>query len=276
METKTRISICGCGWLGLPLAKSLSQAGYVVTGTKQSEGGIRTLQQEGIHAVALQLPLAADDIAPLQDFLSADLLIVNVPPGRRQMTAASYIEKIMSLSQAAKQAGCKQMIFISTTSVYGDVEGEVTESTTPEPTTVSGQAHVHLEQTLRDVWGPDLVVLRLAGLIGPQRHPVKYLAGGKGVANGSAPVNLVHLDDVMAAVAAMLKHWPTMTTLHLSAPQHPSREQYYCEMARLAGLPVPEFLQEGENGKWINADRTARELGLNWRHGDLLSLAPEY
>ncbi|GAB6262212.1 NAD-dependent epimerase/dehydratase family protein [Photobacterium sp. 53610] len=276
METKMRISICGCGWLGQPLAKSLSQAGFPVTGTKQSESGIQSLRQAGIDGVVLQLPLGTADIASLEDFLSADLLIVNVPPGRRNMTAASYIEKITGLSQAAKQAGCKRMIFISTTSVYGDAEGEVTEDTIPVPTTISGQAHFHLEQSLRQMWGQDLIVLRLAGLIGPHRHPVKYLAGGQAIANGRAPVNLVHLDDVIRAVMAMLKRWPTMTTLHLCAPQHPSRELYYREMARLAGLPVPEFLQEGENGKWINAERTARELGLDWQHEDLLSLAPEY
>ncbi|WP_249199058.1 NAD-dependent epimerase/dehydratase family protein [Photobacterium sp. GJ3] len=275
MKSSVQVSVCGCGWLGLPLAKSLQRAGFSVMGSKQSREGAGQLREIGIPAVVLQLPLQAQADAELSSFLAAEVLLINVPPGRRQMNAADFVEAIMSLSRAAKRSGCQRVIFISTTSVYGEIEGEVLETTIPEPTTESGKAHLYIEQQLRQVWGDALVVLRLAGLIGPGRHPVKFLAGREAISNGDAPVNLVHLDDVIAAVQKILVKWPAKTTLHLSAPQHPSRAQYYREMARMAELPLPEFQAGGETGKWINAEQTAQALGLRWLHTDLLSEPPE-
>lgn len=276
MEKAKRVSVCGCGWLGLPMARRLNQSGYETFGSKQTQEGAEVLEQEGIQGVVVRLPLPLEAHSPtLNAFLAADVMVLNVPPGRRTTSADEYSAKILSLSEAAKAAGCHRLIFISTTSVYGEAEGEITELTVPEPATESGRAHVALEQQLRQVWGDDLVVLRLAGLIGPQRHPVKFLAGRQGIANGGAPVNLVHQDDVISAVMAMLERWPAMKTLHLSAPQHPSREMYYREMARLAGLAMPEFQPGGEQGKWINASATVEALGLQWCHADLMAQAPE-
>ncbi|NAX46898.1 NAD-dependent epimerase/dehydratase family protein [Photobacterium halotolerans] len=276
MKKLKRVSVCGCGWLGLPLAKSLKQSGYETFGSKQTQEGAEVLEHQGIKGVVVRLPLPHEVHSPtLNAFLAADVMVLNVPPGRGTASAEEYSAKIISLSEAAKAAGCHKLIFISTTSVYGDAEGEITESTVPAPATESGRAHVDLEQQLRQSWGDDLVVLRLAGLIGPQRHPVKFLAGRQGIANGGAPVNLVHLDDVISAITAILERWPVMTTLHLSSPQHPSRAVYYREMARLAGLALPEFQPGGEQGKWINASATVEALGLNWRYEDLMTLAPE-
>ncbi|MEI8595947.1 NAD-dependent epimerase/dehydratase family protein [Photobacterium sp. Hal280] len=271
---RVSVSVCGCGWLGLPLAKRLNQSGYETFGSKQTQAGAEELEHQGLKGVVVRLPLEAHSPA-LNAFLAADVMVLNVPPGRQTASADEYSAKILSLSEAAKAAGCHRLIFISTTSVYGEAEGEITEFTVPEPATESGRVHVELEQQLRQAWGEDLVVLRLAGLIGPQRHPVKFLAGRQGIANGGAPVNLVHLEDVISAVMAMLERWPAMTTLHLSAPQHPSREMYYREMARLAGFALPEFQPGGEQGKWINASATVEALGLNWRYEDLMTLAPE-
>ncbi|WP_303453827.1 NAD-dependent epimerase/dehydratase family protein [Photobacterium sp. 2_MG-2023] len=276
MEKAKRVSVCGCGWLGLPLAKRLHHSGYETFGSKQTQEGAEVLERQGIKGVVVRLPLLLEAHSPtLNAFLAADVMVLNVPPGRQTTSADEYSTKILSLSEAAKAAGCHRLIFISTTSVYGDAEEEVTELTEPAPSTESGRVHADLEQQLRQSWGDDLVVLRLAGLIGPQRHPVKFLAGRQGIANGGAPVNLVHLDDVISAVIAILECWPTMTTLHLSVPQHPGREIYYREMARLAGLAQPEFQPGGEQGKWINASATVEALGLNWRYEDIMTLAPE-
>ena len=42
--------------------------------------------------------------------------------------------------------------------------------------------------------------LRLGGLIGKEKHPLKYLVVRKRIKNGGAPVNLVYGEDVSAAV----------------------------------------------------------------------------
>jgi len=276
-----KVSICGCGWLGLPLAKQFVRKGYQVFGSRREPCGATKLNDFGIHGMALSLPLCLpdnDDDTTHQylEFFNTGVLVINVPPGRGEGADESFIAKIQSLSYAAQIYGCRRVVFISTTSVYGNIEGEVEESTLPMPNTASGHAHLYIEQWLQEQWEENVVVLRLAGLIGSGRHPVKYLSGRKMLANGLAPVNLVHLDDCIQAIDKIIRCWPSQHVLHLSATSHPSRHEYYTAMALEAGLPLPEFTDSSaSNAKVINAQRTCEILDLTLRHPNLMTLAPE-
>lgn len=276
-----KVSVCGCGWLGLPLAKQLVLNGYQVYGSSRDQSRAAEIAGSGIHAITLVLPVELqENKAGLEhqysEFFKTDTLVINIPPGRGDGADKNFIAAVKSLSAVAKRYGCKRVIFISATSVYGSVTGEVEEVTAPLPDTASGHAHFQLEQWLHEQWGENVVVLRLAGLIGPGRHPVKYLAGRKALANGSAPVNLVHLDDCIQAIEHIITCWPSQKLLHLSAPAHPSRQTYYTKMALAAGLPVPEFLEPSSGeGKVINAKRTCEILGLTLIYPDLMVLPPE-
>lgn len=274
-----KISVCGCGWLGLSLARFLADKGYEVWGTQRDPARAAKLAELGIGGVPLTLPLAETEgqAEPgIRRLLAADILVIAVPPGREPGADAAFIAKVKSLSRAAQAQGCRRVIFISTTSVYGAVSGIVNEATPPQPNTASGRAHVELEQWLRTQWQQQLVILRLSGLIGPGRHPVKYLAGRSAIANGGDPVNLIHRDDCIAAIVAMIERWPAQSVLHLAAPTHPSRAGYYTRMAQLAGLPLPAFEAAGAGtGKQVDARQTCAWLGLQLAHPDLMSLQPE-
>ena len=273
-----KVSVCGCGWLGLPLAKKLAAKGYEVYGSRRDPAGARSLKVDGIQGIALDLPFAGEDACrrPFRAFFHTDILVINVPPGREEHADKRFIDKIQSLSGAAKKYGCRRILFISTTSVYGSAEGEVNEGTLPLPDTASARAHLFLEQWLKEQWRENVVVLRLAGLIGPGRHPVKYLSGRKGMANGNHPVNLIHLDDCIQAIEQIIACWPSQTVLHLSAPSHPSRKSYYAAMASAAGLSLPEFAPSVDgSGKTVNAQRSCELLGLILKHPDLMVLPPE-
>ncbi|MGF1756930.1 SDR family oxidoreductase [Photobacterium sagamiensis] len=298
-----KVSICGCGWLGLPLAKFLVAKGLEVYGSKTRADSASRLLQYGIHGIALTIPFAntvdenafddknkrdhqsARQLSKLTDlnksteltkFFQTDVLVINVPPRRKTMSGNEYVEAIVSLSDAAKKASCQRVIFVSTTSVYGGLTGEVLETSIPQPDTESGLAHFNIEQRLRESWGDDLVVLRLAGLIGPDRHPVKFLAGREGLAGGEEPVNLVHLDDCIQAIGSIIHQQPALKVLHLAATSHPTRKQYYTAMASRAGLSKPIFTAgSAMGGKIINADNSCRVLGIMLQHDDLMVHSPE-
>jgi len=280
-----RVSICGCGWLGLPLAKQLVRDGYEVYGSNRDKNRAAQLTEAGIRGIALSLPIkipeASSDSSSEADgqyceFFKTNVLVINVPPGRGEGADMAFVEKIKSLSTVARDHGCKRVIFISTTSVYGSVTGEITESTVPRPNTVTGNAHLQIEQWLHEQWGGDAIVLRLAGLIGPGRHPVKFLSGRQALANGSEPVNLVHLDDCIQTIRQIIACWPSQQLLHLAAPSHPTRQSYYTEMAVAAGLPLPEFDSLAvAQGKVVNAEQTLGMLGLTMIHPDLMAMSPE-
>lgn len=279
-----QISICGCGWLGLPLAKSFVENGFSVFGSKQSPDDAQALLKEGINGVALSLPINLDSFmesnhSVLKTFFQFNVLVINVPPGRQANSAEVFKQKIQSLSHMAKQFGGEKIIFISTTGVYADGVGEVTEATPTAPNTESGHAHVWVEQWLKEQWQENLVVLRLAGLIGGDRHPVKHIvkrfeSTQRPLEHGLTPVNLIHQDDVIAAIHSIVNHWPSQKILHLAAPSHPSRSEYYREMAKRVGLLPPEFVQDGEQNKFINADQSIKALNIKLKHADLMVSHP--
>ena len=272
-----KVSICGCGWLGLPLALSLKTQAIDVWGSKTTLAGVNKLQQQGINGCLLTLPLSGEISMSIDQFLTTDVLIIAIPPGRKQLNPQQHIENVMSLSAAAQRSGCQRVIFISTTSVYDSLEGEVLETTLVCPQSVSGKLHYQLEQLLRQQWQHNLTVLRLSGLFGPLRHPVKFLSGRQTLSAGKQPVNLVHLDDCIRVISAIITQKPLMPIMHLAASSHPSREQYYTEMAIKSQLPLPAFNHddEGVNGKKINSNQTLTTLGITLMHDDLLKGVPQ-
>ncbi|MCD9515254.1 NAD-dependent epimerase/dehydratase family protein [Photobacterium carnosum] len=272
-----KVSICGCGWLGLPLALSLKSQAIEVWGSKTTIEGANVLQQQGINSCLLTLPLIGDIDPAIVQFLTTDVLIIAIPPGRKNLDPQDHIEKVMSLATAAKKAGCQRIIFISTTSVYDPLQGEVLETTPVNPSSASGQLHYALEQQLRQQWQQQLTVLRLSGLIGPQRHPVTFLSGRQQLSAAKQPVNLVHLDDCIGVISAIITQYPSMPIMHLAASTHPTREQYYTTMAIKLQLPLPEFGHDdnGINGKKINSNQTIIHLGIVLQHDDLLQGTPQ-
>jgi UDP-N-acetyl-D-mannosaminuronate dehydrogenase len=95
-----QISILGCGWLGLPLAKSLIEAGFTVNGSTTSEGKLAVLATHNVvpFLIALQ---ENEVIGDLSLFLhNSNILIIDVPPKLRGNATESFELKfkISSLS----------------------------------------------------------------------------------------------------------------------------------------------------------------------------------
>ncbi|MBW6351747.1 hypothetical protein, partial [Pseudomonas aeruginosa] len=70
------------------------------------------------------------------------------------------------------------------------------ENSPRRPQTASGQVLKELEDWLHNLPGTSVDILRLAGLVGPSRHPGRFFAG-KSAPDGQHVVNLVHLQDVV-------------------------------------------------------------------------------
>lgn len=251
---KKRIAIMGCGWLGFPLAEALIKEGCQVNGSTTSEEKLTELKAAGIHPFLIWLSEDAlhGDIA---GFLSkTDALIINVPPKLRGEHSENYVAKMKLLHDAVKTSQVEHLIFVSSTSVYGDIDGEVTEKTTPRPVTESGKQLLISENIFRDDEELEATILRFGGLIGPTRHPVTMLSGRKNLSNGNAPVNLIHLDDCIRIIQEILtEEWwgETFNGVH---PDHPTKRQYYTSEAIRKGLQPPEYVTNSpKNGKIVHS-----------------------
>jgi len=259
-----KIAILGCGWLGLPLAARLVKMGHVVKGSTTSPEKQVTLEEQGIQPYVFRVGSTFE--GEIGDFFEADILVLNIPPGRRNpRVEQEHPAQVQFVIREAMQAGIQQVVFVSSSSVYGAYNGTVTEETPPQPETASGRALRQAEQWLQ-AQSISSTILRMAGLYGPHRHPARFLAGKTGVKNGNAPINLVHLEEAIEAIIQVItqEHWQKL--LNICADEHPTRVAYYSAKARELQLPPPTFLAEDTvRYKIVSNEKAKRELGLTFR-----------
>lgn len=236
-----RIGVLGCGWLGLPLAKRLVQDSYEVYGTTTSEEKLNELQKEGIRPFQIRLSPTAI-LGNIQGFLSQiDILIINVPPRLRGKNTESFVDKMVLLHSEMKKSGLTKVLFVSSTAVYGDLEGEVNELTPIKPSTESGKQLMESEQLFGNDPSLSSTIIRFGGLIGPDRHPVTMLAKKTHLTNGNDPVNLIHLEDCIHMILTILENQYWGELFNGVNPFHPSKSDYYGSEAAKRGLPSLKY-----------------------------------
>ncbi len=266
-----KVAITGLGWLGMPLAMSLAAAGWQVSGSKTTRDGVEAARLSGIDSYQLELtPELQCDADDLEALLSVDALVITLPASRTAQGGENYLLAVQQLVDSALAFGVPHIIFTSSTSVYGEHPGITTEKTPLLPVTIAGEILQQLESWLHRLPGTSVDILRLSGLVGPERHPGRFLAGKEGLSNGEQGVNLVHLEDVIAAIHLLLTTPGKGRTYNLSAPLHPSRNQFYPMVARELGLTPPTFSRDnsGDSGKLIDGSKICRELGFHYRYPD--------
>lgn len=270
-----RISVLGCGWLGLPLAEGLVRQGHTVHGSTTSREKLTQLAAAGIrsHRLVLGDDLDGDD---LDAFFACDVLVFCVPPSSGE---TAYPDVVSAVRRAAEAAGTGWVLMTSSTSVYPDLDGVVTESDAGAHEGVvlrrNGADVLAAERVFYAATAFDTTVLRLAGLYGYGRHPGRYFAGKQGLAGGEAPVNLVHRDDVIGVVAAVLEHEARGATFNVCADHHPTRRRIYSDYAERFGLEPPVFNgAEAEGYKIVSNHRLKERLDYTFAYPDPMRPAP--
>ena len=246
------IAILGCGWLGLPLAKSYVRDGFKVKGSTTSPEKMALLEEAGILPYKISLSEKAV-IGEIHGFLvGTDILVINIPPQLRQRNAQNYVEKMRRLHKAIKASETRRVIFASSTSVYGEIEGEVTEDSVPQPTTESGRQLLESERLFVEDGELDTTVIRLGGLLGPKRHPIHMLAGKKLPVQGRVFTNLIHLDDAIRTIQAVIANNWWNELFNAVYPAHPFKDEYYAQEAEKRGLIPPKYEGTGvKKGKKV-------------------------
>lgn len=237
-----RISILGCGWYGLELAKALVAQGCQVKGSSTTKEKLEVLANHQIQPFLINFQKGEEHYDPI--FFQSDILFICIPPKRSSGEQADYKYKIEGIVNAAKLNNTPQLIFISSTAVYGDTNTTVTELDIPKPETESGKAMLEVENLLKTQTAFSTTILRFAGLVGPKRDPARFFAGKTEVPNGKAPINLIHLDDCIGISLSILKNNAFGQTFNAAAPDHPSKQEFYTTAALKAKLALPTFKNE--------------------------------
>jgi nucleoside-diphosphate-sugar epimerase len=259
---KTTVGIMGCGWLGLPLAQALIEKSFNVKGTTTSFEKLSVLTNIGIESYRLRL--TDNGVEGYWDsfFSEVNHLIINIPPKLRSNPNEAYSTKLAALLELIAHNKSVKLIFVSSTSVYGEHQNHVTEQTLPEPDTPSGKEIIRAEQCIQSSGNP-FTIVRFGGLIGPNRHPITTLSGQKNIARPLAPVNLIHLTDCIAILEECIHREAIQGALNAVYPLHLSRKTYYTNAANKSHLALPEFDEtDNRQGKQIHSNF----LMENWKY----------
>ncbi|WP_337879635.1 NAD(P)H-binding protein [Rheinheimera sp.] len=251
-----KLILVGAGWLARQLWHPLQQAGLAVFLTSRSA---QTAAEFG--TAGLVLPLNGDELqdqSVLQLFAGA-VVVCLVPASRKQ--PQQYLSALDALAALMQKAGSLACIHISSTGIYQGLTGLVCENarldlTDPRVNLLS-QAELILQRSC------DVCTLRLSGLIGPGRHPGRFLAG-KVSSDPDGAVNMVHSSDVAAFILQVLQQrlWPAV--FNLSCPQFCSRRAFYLKACADLGGPEPVFADEKAPERQIDSSKSLQVAGFQY------------
>jgi nucleoside-diphosphate-sugar epimerase len=254
-----QISIVGCGWLGLPLGKYLSENGFEVKGSTTQISKLEVLKANHIEPFLLKLSpqLEAEQ---MDVFLNTDTLLINIPPKISLQKQDAHVEQMTNLLEKMNDSSIKNIIYVSSTSVYPELNREVFEEDVKTPSESASPTLVKAENLL---WAfakeknKQLTILRCGGLMGYERIPAKYFAGWKGLTSGNTPVNYIHRDDLIRIIETIINQNLWNETFNIVSPIHPIRKEIYTKNCQELGFEMPEFVEPSEPSpfKIVNADK---------------------
>jgi len=258
------VSILGCGWFGLAFAKKLIELNYTVKGSTTRQEKLEILQAEQIQPFLVNF--TAESIVADTTFFEADALFICIPPKRNSTELLDYPNKINSILAAAKDKS-KQVVLISSTSVYTDENKTVNENSETIPDTDSGKVVLAAEMLFKELLPKKGTIIRFAGLIGPDRNPGRFFAGKTDIPNGLAPVNLIHQTDAVGVAVKLLEKQAFGRTYNACSPNHPAKMDFYVEAAKTSGLAIPEFIAEKKNWKTVESLNVPEYLDYEFEVG---------
>ncbi len=266
--------IIGCGYLGMRAARRWLDAGESVHAVTRRDARAQEFTDLGLTPLVADVtdPKGMPDLPAVETVLYAVGFDRNAGYDRRSV----YVNGLANVL-AALPAETQRIIYISSTSVYGQSEGEmVDEDSACRPTTEGGRACLAAEETLRQhPLGARATILRCAGLYGPGRLPQReLLTSGRAIpSRGDTYVNLIHIDDAVEAVFAAERD-ATPPAMFVVADGHPVlRRDFYGRLAELLEVAPPMFdntprdpNRRSATNKRINPSRALRDLNLKFKH----------
>jgi len=255
LKLKQRISILGCGWLGMALAMELIKKGYSIKGSLTSNDKFDKLKSQGIIPFVIDLNKRNYDIS---GFLSSDILIISIP--------SKKVKDFKNLISQIEKYEVKRVLFISSTSVYHNTNQIVTEETPIKESPLS-----EIEFLFKSNTRFKSTVIRFGGLFGYNRKPGNFIKIGKKIENPEGYVNLIHRDDCIRIVEQVIKKDVWNETLNACADTHPKRRAFYKKEMIKVGRKKPIFNENSSNDyKIVSNEKLKAMLNFSYNYSDLL------
>lgn len=266
--------VIGCGYLGEPVALEWlgQRRKRQVFATTRSERHRREM-------INLELtPVVCDVTQPetLKALPKADTVLYAIGLDRAagKSMREVYVDGLAAVLDHLPPP--KRFIYVSSSSVYGQQDGSwVDEGCATEPHEESGKIVLEAEKLLRGRI-PEAIILRFAGIYGPDRllRQQAIEAGEPLAGDPEKWLNLIHLFDGVEAVMAAEKRGVPGKTYNVSDGNPCTRRQFFTELARQLKAPEPRFVPL-ESGARSSHDSGHRRIS-NERLRTVLGVYPRY
>ena len=219
-----KILIIGCGSIGTQLAHNLAAKGHDVTGLKRNPP---KLDIGEINYFTADISLAYQLVQLPLDF--EFIYFIVSPDGRNKESYQTIYEIGLTnlIDRFAKEGASPNWIFVSSTSVYGQSEGEwVDEESIAQPDNITSQYIRQAEQQLMDLNAQNIVV-RFSGIYGPGREYLLRMAKQQSVIQKDPPyyTNRIHQQDCIGVLIFLLEQSLAGVTLkqcYLASDDNPA------------------------------------------------------
>ncbi len=232
--------VIGCGYLGQRIAARWQEQGHRVWVTTRHISRGEEFRRQGWAPVVCDVL----DPAGLTNLPTVETAVycVGLDRSAGQSMQRVYVDGLAHVL-AAWKTPAERLLYVSSTGVYGQTEGEdVDETAATEPTEESGRVVLEAEQVLRHRL-PQAVILRFAGIYGPGRlMRAQALRDNESLAgNPESFLNLIQVADGAAAVLAAEARAAAGSTYIVCDDCPVRRRDFYSRLAQLLGTPPPRF-----------------------------------
>lgn len=234
---RPRLLIIGCGDVGSRLLPQLVRTHRVFVLTSQASKALHFREQGAVPIVG-----NLDDRASLQRIAKLAPIVIHLAPPN---LSGSQDKRTQNLLQILSQGGVvRKLIYISTSGVYGDCQGEwVSEERSVCAQSDRAMRRVDAEQSLR-AWGArtlmQTVILRVPGIYAQNRLPIERFKAQTPALNAQEDVftNHIHADDLAHLIRLTIFRGTTQRIYNASDFSELKMGEYFDLVAKALGYPL--------------------------------------
>ena len=269
-----RTLIIGCGYVGEALGQRLIALGHTVTGVRRESADNDRLAKLGIRPLNLDIT-QSDSLDALAEPFDHVVVAVSSSRGGREAHQRVFGAGIANVCAWLKTHTSRSAVFISSTSVYRQTEGEwVDEKSRTAMDTATSKTLRDAEDQIASVDSP-VTILRSSGIYGPGRGYLfqQFIKGAATIeGTGERFLNMVHRDDLAKAIIRSFDG--NGGTFNITDDEPVSQLNFFEWLSERTNRPLPPFAPEpdpstrkrGITNKRVSNKRFKEALGFEYTH----------
>ncbi|MDD2888949.1 MAG: hypothetical protein PHY66_14215 [Aliarcobacter sp.] len=249
-------TILGTGWLGLELANQLKDE-YKIKVSARNEEKSKLFDNLGFFSFILN----EYDLSFLDELLDTNYLFINYPPSKFD----DYLGFLDKIYKHEKIKNIEKIIFISSTSIYPNIEGSFNENYRINDS--SSRIVFEAEKLIENRTD---VIFRVSGLVGGSRYFGKRSAN-KVVESPLSVINFVHRNDVINATKFVIeKNFDGI--FNLCSNVHPTKKEIYTFNSKKYNFEMPIFLDDKSFLDRVIDGSKIEKLGFEYKYNNIFEL----